>query len=171
VGALLSFGLTPAFSLDLGALYTQKGFNIGLDDINAPAGSSAGLQLTYIEIPFLARGKIATGGSFTPYVFGGPAVRIETNCRVTAESQGASASLDCDNAGTGVQTEAFDVGAMIGAGVELELGPVGVTADISYDVGLKNLNDNSQGSDSIKNRTLTFSAGLVVPLGAGGGEA
>ncbi len=129
---------------------------------------TAGLELTYVEVPVLATIIFPTGpaSKVAPFIFAGPAIGIEVSCKVKAEGLGVSASVDCDEGD--LATKSVDIGAMFGGGLKFETGPASVVLEVAYTLGFVNIDDTPMGADEIKNRNLSFSVGLMFPLGVPG---
>jgi hypothetical protein len=162
IGGLVAVGLSDAFAVQLEALYSQKG--AGQDD----AGVSATLDVTVIEFPLLAKVTIPTraGDRTSFHFFAGPAVAFEIGCDVSAEMGGQSRSADCDDPEVQLLRKTTDFSLMFGGGLGIGAGPGEITLDISYDLGLTNLNDDPNVADeSVHTRTLMLSAGYILPLG------
>ncbi len=167
VGGFLSIQSSGPFALQFGAAYTKKGVDVetGVPDV------TGGLELTYVEVPVLATIIFPTGpaSKVAPFIFAGPAIGIEVGCKVKAEAPGISASVDCDE--VDLATKSVDIGAMFGGGLQFETGPASIVLEVAYTLGFVNIDDTTIGRtlslDNINNRNLSFSVGLMFPLGAG----
>ena len=80
-GGVVSVDLTQTFSIQIEGLFSQK----GSDFVDPMEFGVTRLELEYVEIPILAKVKIATG-SVSPYVFAGPAIAFETSCTIRSET-------------------------------------------------------------------------------------
>ncbi len=165
VGGFVSIQSAGPFALQFGAAYTKKGADVetGVPDV------TVGIELTYIEVPVLATIIFPTGpaSKIAPLIFAGPVIGIETDCKVKVEGLGVSASVDCDTEPDPLATKSVDVGVMFGGGFQFETGPVSVVLEVAYTLGLVNIDDTPMTTDDIKNRNLSFSVGLMFPLGVG----
>ncbi len=166
VGGVLSIQSSGPFALRLGAAYTKKGADLetGVPDV------TGGIELTYVEVPVLATIIFPTGpaSKVAPLIFAGPVIGIETGCKVKAEGLGVSASVDGDAGGTeDIPTKSVDVGVMFGGGLQFDTGPASIVLEVAYTLGLVNIDDTPMTTDEIKNRNLSFSVGLMFPLGVG----
>jgi hypothetical protein len=162
VGGFVSIQSAGPFALQFGAVYTKKGADIGT---GAP-DETFGLELTYVEVPVLATIIIPTGpaSKVAPLIFAGPVIGIEVDCKAKTEVSGVSASVDCDEFGI-VPIKSVDVGVMFGGGLKFETGPASVVLEVAYTLGFINIDDTPMSTDDIKNRNLSFSVGLMFPLG------
>lgn len=126
------------------------------------------LQLDYVEIPLLLMVPIGAGTGIAPFVYGGPAFAFEVGCTVSLNVPGFSGSGDCDEeddeTGLASDRRKFDVGAMIGGGIAIPMGPGAVTLEGRYNFGLLNLNQSDEAG-SIKNRSGAVLVGYSIPLG------
>ena len=163
VGGVVSIQSAGPFALQFGAVYTKKGADVETGDPDV----TAGLELIYVEVPVLATIIFPTGpaSKVAPFIFAGPAIGIEVSCKVKAEGLGVSASVDCDEGG--LATKSVDIGAMFGGGLKFDTGPASVLLEVAYTLGFINIDDTPMTTDNIKNRNLSFSVGLMFPLGAG----
>lgn len=151
VGMTRQIGSTVSFAPEL--LYVQKGFEIEDD------GVSAGLKISYVELPLLLRATFG-GGSVQPYVTGGPVVAFKASCSVNAESEEVDISTDCDefaSEGDGdAEFKSIDYGVMIGGGIQHGR----FTASIRYDLGLAGILSDDAEDTTTKNRALLFLLGV-----------
>lgn len=83
-----------------------------------------------------------------PFVFAGPAVgfKLQAKAEIDGEEVG---DFDEDVKGA-------DVGLVFGGGIEVAR----FIFETRYDLGLTNINDESDGSSDIKNRTWRFVVGI-----------
>ncbi len=125
---------------------------------------TAGLELTYIEVPVLATIIFPTGpaSKVAPFIFAGPAIGIEVGCKVKAEVFGVSTSVDCDEGGLATKS-VVDIGAMFGGGLQFETGPASVVLEVAYTLGFVNIDDTPMATESIKNRNLHPPQHLLKP--------
>ena len=150
-GGVVSVDLTQTFSIQIEGLFSQKGSNFD-DPFEFGVGR---FEFDYVEIPILAKVKIATG-SVSPHVFAGPAIAFETSCTIKAEV--FADDVDCDEIDDPLERKSVNVGVIFGGGLEIEAGPGVVTVDAAYNVGLRNICDESC---DIKTRTFYFSVGYL----------
>ncbi len=164
VGGVLSIQSSGPFALQFGAAYTKKGADVetGVPDV------TGGFELTLVEVPVLATIIFPTGpaSKVAPFIFAGPAIGIEVGCKVKAEGFGVSASVDCDEGGLATKS-VVDIGAMFGGGLQFETGPASIVLEVAYTLGFINIDDDPSSTDDVKNRNLSFSVGLMFPLGVG----
>ncbi len=156
-GAYANFGLGGVFAIQPEVLYSQKGFKV--EDTEFPAEAS--FKTNYFEIPVLLKAQFPLT-MLRPAVYAGPVVSFETSCKLGLTQGDVSVDLDCDSeeadAGDRKKTE---FGAVFGANLDLFVGPLVLTIDGRYQLGLTNLNDDSDAPDeSVKNQVWQFMAGV-----------
>jgi hypothetical protein len=134
-GAYLNYGFDDNFSFQPEVLYTQKGLNGSIT--RGPFASSFTANYNYVEIPLLARYKMATRSSFIPYLVVGPCLGINVSADLDMESRNpmthklATGSIDYSKV---MNTTEFTW--IFGVGFGLGLGPGEVTFDARFDLGL-----------------------------------
>jgi hypothetical protein len=162
VGGLAALGLDEMFALQLEVLYSQKGL-VGQD-----VGTDADVNISYIELPLLAKVTIPTQVERTTvHLYAGPTIAFEVSCTLSGTLQGVSTKADCDSEEVSIGRKRTDYGLLLGGGLGIEAGRGEITLGVAYDLGLRNVNDDPDDPDlSAKNRTLMFRAGYILPLGS-----
>jgi len=156
-GASVTFPVGEILGIQLGAGYAQKGATENSE------GADVEFALDYFEVPVLLRVGVPTTGSISPHFFAGPAVAFKAKCEASGSSGGASVTVDC--ADVGAEVKSIDIGGMAGAGLDIHTsGPLSITLDVAYNLGLSSIDDSSDGAD-VKNRAWSFLAGVVFPIG------
>jgi hypothetical protein len=145
-GAYLSLWFSPTLALETEALFSQKG-------AAAPAGPGVtfDLDISYLEIPVLARVKFPAGAVGVS-LFAGPTFGFKMDCKASFNSGGAEVSDDCDE--TEISLKSSDMGAT--AGASLDLGGFSIFGRYVY--GLSDISENENGET--KNRVLTLGVRL-----------
>lgn len=155
-GAYVQFDILGPVGFQLGGRYTQKGWN-GISD---EEDVTIGVAMPYFELPALLVITVPTGPAFpiSPRVFGGPAAALRWSCELRRSAPRSESKTPCDQAGlTGISS--FDVGLMAGGGLVITLGSNSFLLDFAHTRGLTTIDDN------LKNSVLSFTAGMVIPLG------
>jgi hypothetical protein len=161
-GGFMRFDM-GAFAIQPELMYVTKGGKF--EETFEGTTVSAELRLDYIEIPLLLVVPLMRGPGVAPYVYGGPAFAIEARCQVHASAGGFSATESCDDADEGdFERKKFDVGAMVGGGVAIPMGPGSILIEGRYNFGLINLND-SEEPGKVRNRSGAILAGYSIPIG------
>jgi hypothetical protein len=164
IGGLVMADLHELFTLQLEAWYARKGTGAEFSDADAVVNYS----LAYLEVPLLAKLRIPTGSGvrLSPHLFAGPAIAFELSCNISGTVMGIPLDEDCDAPDLGVERKTTDVSLLFGGGLEIQAGPGAVLLDALCNLGLKNLNDDSEApDDAVKNRAFMVSAGYIVPIG------
>jgi hypothetical protein len=152
-----NFGLQPEL------MYVSKGAKFS--DVEDGMAFEGSLQLDYIEIPVLFVLPFGTGAGMAPHVYAGPAFAFEAGCSFGFSGGGFNVSADCDD-GDGEFTgdrRKLDVGAMIGGGISVPMGPGAVLLEARYNFGLINLIKDS--NETLRNRSGAVLVGYSMPLG------
>ncbi len=108
--------------------------------------------------PFVVR--LPAHGRFTCDAFVGPTFAFNILAKSEVKTEFAQFT---DDIGTFVK--AFDLGAAVGAGIEIQMSRMSVTFDARFSPGLTSFVDQADFKVDVKNRGLGFMAGLVFPLG------
>ena len=162
-GGFLGFQVTPEFSIEPQALYSQKGSKVKGTGTNASL--EGGVRITYIEVPVLGKFWIPVSDTqIRPFVFAGPEVEFKVSCTAEGAILAITGSSDCDKTGTEIKLKSTDFGATAGAGIQFKMGNQDVRVDARYTLGLTDINDSGD-SRKIKNRAFAATVGLGFPLG------
>ena len=95
----------------------------------------------------------------------GPAVGFNTGCTISATDAGVTVELDCDDPSIGLDVKSFEVGAMVGAGLDFGLTEsVSLVLDGFYNFGFTKVDDTGV-DDDVKNRAFSILAGVSFSLG------
>lgn len=97
------------------------------------------VNLDYIEVPILAKIRLPLGESFAPNFFAGGSLCINTGAQW--ELDGETIDLDC--------ITPVDLGIITGFGFDVVAEPICITADVRYEIGLLNINDENCLEDEI----------------------
>jgi opacity protein-like surface antigen len=150
-GGFLRFG-SGRLGLQLELLSVTKGA-----DFVSTADDDAELRIEYVELPLLVHVPLTMGQPFSPYVFAGPTISLQSGCTVEA----GNLSFDCDDDSAGINTNSTDFGVAAGAGFAFAMGPGSVLVEGRYTWGLSDIN---KGDTSVRNRAAYLMAGYMIPL-------
>ncbi|MDE2975562.1 MAG: porin family protein [Gemmatimonadota bacterium] len=152
VGVSMTKPLSETVDLQLGGAYVQKGFKVGEDD----------LKLDYLELTALAKPSFPMDGDMSFHVLGGPALGIRMGCSESEEEGEEVETEDCSD-----YVASLDLGVLVGAGIQMG----SFRVDATYTLGIMDIDaaDAPQDAEdsSIKNRSMSFQAAYVIPLGGG----
>lgn len=147
VGGWVQLPVAPMFSVQPEAYFSMKG------DSQEDAGVTQSLNLSYLEVPVLAKATFGAPGSpISPSLFAGPSFGINLSSK--GEVEGAGAGFDGETDYKDV-TKSTEFGLVLGGGVEF--GNVGI--DVRYNKGLTNVSDDGSGTE-IKNNVFSILGSL-----------
>lgn len=131
------------------ALFSMKG------DSESAAGYTASTHLGYFELPVLARFGFLDDAPVQPSLFGGPSLAV--NFSANSKLEGEGSEVEADNKD---QVSAFDLGLVVGGGVDFPLGGKTMGVDLRYSRGLLDVGDGVSGSARNEAFTLMWSIAL-----------
>lgn len=131
VGVFGSFLISDAFAFQPELLFIQKGADFVAED-----GTGGAFRLDYVQIPLLARIRVATGeAKAVPFVMLGPAIAFRIGCDGGLNTPTGFVSRECDAISpSGVAGTDFSL--IGGAGVEVS----NLVFSVRYDYSLTQLN-------------------------------
>lgn len=153
VGGFIAINLTEMFAIQPEVLFTQKGAKMKEEVFGETL--KAWVNLSYLEIPVLAKLTIPTQSSVKPNLFAGPCFAIKMSGKVKAEYAGESDEEDIED------MKGTDFGLVIGAGVDFGLGAPGIgkfTVDVRYTLGLTTISDFED--EDVKNGVISLMFGI-----------
>jgi hypothetical protein len=154
-GLSLKLPMSGRVALQPELLFINKGSKV--QDNNT---GTADIRLDYLEIPLL-RFDRSLASVLTPHFYLGPSLSYNVGCNVKV-STSPGASSDCKR-DMFFEPNHIDWGAVVGAGLDLNLGGFGVTGGARYGVGMANVSkdDGPALEQRVRNGTLTVYAGLL----------
>lgn len=156
-GLTLQLPLGDAVAFEPELLFVNKG-----SEFDVTSGGVRNVKLDYLEIPMLLRFG-SRGSGLAPHFYVGPSVGFNMNCSVTLKGGGIpNTSSDCKNDDF-FEPTSLDWGAIVGAGVDLNVGGVGLTGGARYGIGLANIakDNSSELEQRVRNGTLTVYTGVL----------
>jgi len=138
LGGYGTFTVNEAFAIQPEVLYSQKGSKEG--DVY--------FNLSYLDIPVLAKWTPAVQGEVKPFLFAGPSIGLLLS---------AEAEMDGDTMDMKDNTSGLDLGLVIGAGADMVINGHKINGDIRYDMGLSTLDD--AGDAKIYNSVISLMVG------------
>lgn len=153
-GLSLVLPIGGSVSLQPEALYVTKGAK------GTVSSSSSGVDIKYAEVPVLLRFSSSKASVVVPHIYVGPYFGLQVDCKV----KGSGGS--CDDL-PGISTKTVDVGGIGGAGIDLNVGGLVLTAGARYDFGISKVVEFKTSSvrESAKNGAFAIYAGLAVGFG------
>lgn len=150
---------TKVAGLQLEALYSQRNVKDQDDDVR--------LESAYFEIPLLFTAKFSVADTqMRPILFAGPSVSFESKCQVSGEDDGTTVTFDCDDEEIQVDRTKTDWAIVFGVGIDYPVGNFLIGGEWRYNLGLTNLNSNSDTSDfeTVKTRSWAILLTVGYPL-------
>ena len=177
IGAQVDIPFDKTWSLSLQALYDQKGTNQKLDhaiftteDSPEPiigSGTST-INFNYFEVPVLL--KAMWGGiEIRPYVFAGPSFGIFLNgsqsVAVVSTFHGGTEAIASYQSISASTVKSPDISAVGGMGIAFVFNSDAmIFADLSYALGLVNIDNSGNSANATKSRDIRLAAGILFPL-------
>ena len=157
-GAFFGVDVSRMFRLQLNGQYVQKGAKF------EESGASATFDVPYIEflLPVTLLIPIENS-SITPRIYVGPSLAFEMSCDLKVEFDGQSETMSCDDGGA--PTKSTDYGVFFGGGIDFAVGSGALTLDVLYNLGLADLNDYPDDSNTVKNRNIQILLGYAFLFG------
>lgn len=151
------------------ANYSQKGFRVreatSLDvfGLPLPIGAEAITRLNYIDMPLMLKYKIGEG-SVQPYIKAGPTLGYAVSGSVTTR---INSIIDIKVAEIDLNTQgelynAFEVGGMVGAGVEIPTGNGSFYIDAMYSHGFTDVLNEPVVDLRVYNRAFGVGIGYAI---------
>jgi hypothetical protein len=113
------------------------------------------IELAYIELPVMLRAGVMRG-RFRPMVFGGPAPSLQIGCDVQVIRPSAPVRDTCDQSPLSA-FRGFDVGMVVGGGLEVRWPQSALALEARYTAGLRSVLD---GAD-VRNRAFGVALALT----------
>lgn len=153
-GLSLVLPMGGSVSLQPEALFVTKGAK------GPVSTSSNGVEIKYAEVPVLLRFSPSDASILVPHVYVGPYFGLQIDCKV----QGSNGS--CDDL-PGISTKTVDLGGIAGAGIDLNVGGLILTAGARYDFGVSKVIEFKTSSvrEAAKNGAFAIYAGLAIGFG------
>jgi len=149
IGGFVTYKVNPTLSFQPEFLFTTKGAKIEETYYGETATYSE--NLSYIEVPLLAKINLTNTGNVRPVLFAGPALAINVAATVKMEYDGQDESDDLEN----INPINFDL--VIGGGIDTEK----ITFDVRYDLSLSKLHDFEDPVDAY-NSGISFLVGIKL---------
>jgi hypothetical protein len=151
VGVSTEYSILGLVAIQPELLYIQKGAKC---DVNPFTGTDIGetyvVKLDYVELPVLAAMSVPLPSLVKPKVFAGPYIAYNLKAQGSFET-GSSTDLDF--------IKAFDYGAVVGVGTDLDFLVAKVMLDGRYTFSLASIHEDG---DDVKNRSITVVLGLLL---------
>lgn len=150
---------TKVAGLQLEALYSQRNVTEQEADLD--------LKFAYFEIPLLFTAKFSVSDTpMRPILFAGPSVSFESKCQVSGEDNGTTVTFDCDDDEIQIERTKTEWAVVFGVGIDYPVGNFLIGGEWRYNLGLTNLNNDSDTSDyeTVKTRSWAILLTVGYPL-------
>lgn len=147
-GIFLDILITEYFSVRPEMLYIPKG-------VRASELENSGINLSYVEVPLLAKFRLPNESAFSPGFFLGPYVGIITKAEIEIANISTNIKNDMKNA---------DFGMVLGAGLDMNAGKGIITVEGRYSFSFSSITYLEDDGDKIdwKNSDITFMAAYGI---------
>jgi hypothetical protein len=149
-GGFVTFSMHEMFAIQPEVLYTMKGAK--MEESIMGETLYVWVNLTYLEIPVLAKLQIPTQGGVKPSIFAGPALGIKLSGKIKAEYAGESEEEDIED------MKNTDLGLVIGGGIDFGLGKGMLIVDLRYTLGLSSISEFED--EDVKNGVFSLMVGI-----------
>lgn len=171
-GVFAEFAFGEHFALRPELVYLQKGLStsagtsFSVAGVDLPIGAKINLRVSHIQMPILAQFSVGQG-PVKGYMIAGPAMALATNAKLVTRPEllltfrpiRTDVSLDL------LQYKRFEVSAVGGAGVSVDLGGAKLMFEGRYEHGLTRVVDVPVVRVNTFNQNISFLAGVAIPLG------
>ena len=162
IGGYFGFGLSDRLALQFEAVYGGRGAETMTFGADA-AAETAGLAMSYIDVPVLLRAGFPTG-RVVPSAFVGPYFGFMLSCELTP-LDGSTRDCDGDESLTARFTpRSTDIGLVVGGALDFMLGESSVFVDARYTTGLLSVEAGDDPLDA-RHTGLAVSGGFAFPVG------
>jgi len=146
-GGFLTYSINDLLAIQPEVLFTQKGAKAKNEDWELS------FNLSYLEIPVLAKIMLTTKGNIKPNLFAGPVLALKLSGNTRFEYDGDSEEED-------IESGSIDFGLIFGGGINLELSKGKLMLDVRYILGMSQIGEWEDGEDiDMKNGVLSIMLG------------
>lgn len=168
---VMAFDVTDRFSIQPELSYTEKGFETSLGteyelfNIPLPLGATAETSVKFIEIPVLGKYKFGDG-PVSGYALAGPTIayaaagEIKTKATLVIDFNLFKQDINLSNS----NFNRMELGGLVGAGVNFDLGSTSLFLDARYKMGFSNFFNDPLVDVTLQTRNLGINAGFLIPL-------
>ena len=152
-GIYFNYAFSDIISLQPEALFAMKG-------TKSTVLENTGINLTYVDIPFLLKFSLPTEGKFVPSVFAGPSFGI----LMSADYEIALEEMDIKD-----YLKSADVGLVLGIGFDYRIGPGMLLFDARYTFGFSTIIDDPEqfGPEPAGEEVEVKTNGMMFMVGYG----
>lgn len=162
VGAIIEYSLTKNLSIQFNPAYNLKGTKFRATEVENFIGLidfKVSEKFEYVSFPLLAKFSIEAGQS-RPYVFIGPEPAYLTAAEMTIEAVAMVGAKFDSTLNIKDDLQSLDMGLNAGIGIEFPVSSFNAFFEVSYSLGLTNINKIA-GKEDIKNRLFYVNGGIL----------
>lgn len=150
-GLFLNIQFTPVFTLQPELLLSEKGAEYSDNNYSVSA------EISYFEVPVLAKFRIPINDIFFPHIAVGPNFAFRTDLKYSGRQTDSGATINLNKD----EIRKHDIGAIVGAGLDIQTRDSGIffTIDGRYGIGFTNINKNDDVIE-VRNAGWRFAAGI-----------
>ncbi|HVO76167.1 MAG TPA: porin family protein [Ignavibacteriaceae bacterium] len=171
LGGIINFDLSPLLSLQAEPSYVQKGSSVDITQIQNGINikGEGNISINYIEIPILLKVTFPTP-QIKPFLVGGASVSFRagdaklTLDKVTGNGQDVTNLIPAEDKEQTMKSKSTDFVLNFGAGLMIPVSLLDIFIEGQYNLGLTNINDESNDDTKIKNHGIQIKAGLLFSL-------
>jgi hypothetical protein len=169
-GGVLFYSFSPIFGLQVEPAYVQKGAAVDMSlSEGGTVQAEATLTADYFDIPVLLKASFGDG-PVKPYLLGGATIGFLLGDamlvldKITADGEDVTNMIPEDEREEKVDVKSTDFILTLGGGIIIPLGQVNIFAEAQYNLGLSDVNDDSDDDTTIKSTGIQIKAGVLFPL-------
>lgn len=148
-----------------GAIAFQPELQVVTKGANASAADEEEqLRIEYIEVPLLLVVPVRVA-AFEPFIYGGPALMLESRCRWVERRDGLRTSVTCDPPPVAevFSRNSVDYGLIGGGGISYPIGSGRIMLEARHNWGMRDIRSGT-GPD-VRNRTFSMFLGYSIGWG------
>jgi hypothetical protein len=140
IGAWYGLPLNPSFTFQPEMYYSVKG------DAASEGGYTTSTKVSYLDVPVLAKMGFMHDASVRPSLFAGPSMALNLSAKSKFEGEGSDIEVDVKD-----QLNTFDLGFVVGGGVDIPWSGRSVGLELRYSKGLTNAAGEDANGDAHNN--------------------
>lgn len=172
-GVFAEFPMNQNVAFLTGLDYTDKGFavresiNLNVFELPIPIGATVNARLKYLEVPLAMKYSFNNNSPIRPYIKAGGTLGYASSAELQTRAR-VFLPINVLDIPVGLNTgliNRFEVGGLIGAGVEMPVGQGAINVDLQYTHGFSSLIETPIVDLRAKNNAFGLSVGYKIPIG------
>jgi len=140
IGAWYGLPLNQRFTFQPEMFYSVKG------DAASEGGYTTSTKVSYLDVPVLAKMAFMHDASVRPSLFAGPSMALNLSAKSKFEGEGSDIEVDVKD-----QLNTFDLGFVVGGGVDIPWSGRSVGLELRYSKGITNAAGDEANGDAHNN--------------------